>query len=512
MNHHGGPRVVAAGDLGSHTFCLVIARAHGAQAGFRVIDSIKEHVSLATELDATDGSRAREAIDGALAVARRLGERIEHFAPDDVRIVGTSALRLSDRGRTFRARLEAAIGFPVELIGGEIEAALAYRGVVQGGTPRRRRMVVDVGGASTELAIGDGFDPDVTWSEALGHVERTRALELADGTLERRYRTIRSDAVERWSKIAAELSPRFDEVIGTSGILRAIADLVEGEGAPPGVMTRAAIEELERRAIDQGEAIPELAGLSALRAPTFLGGLANVAALFDAFAIERLTVSERGLRDGIVHSLLSPPPDLSERTVVRLSRRYGIDPAQAERVARVASSLLPDGWALGPEAGRLLDYGARLHELGQAVTYRGYHKEGARLLRRSSLAGFSREQRLALAALVRLHRPGRRIRDKHLRRIPSPALRAEITRAVLALRLAVLLCRARRDDPELDGLTARAAGAGLEVECPAGWLEARPLTIATLTQETREWKRIGVVLSTRFVDTPRADWRAARSG
>lgn len=486
------PRYVAAIDLGSHTFCLVIARAHGVGAGFRTVDRVKERVALMSGVDAESGELDRATLDRALAVVRRLGARVRHMPPEDVRAVGTSALRVTPGLEAFRQAAEDALGVPIEIIDGDTEAALVFTGVAYGGSDTERRLVVDLGGGSTECAIGSGLRPELTASIPHGHLERTRAL-ARDGRFDAdAWGRTRAEVLDAWrARCTTWGSDRgtIERAIGTGGTVRAIHKVLRARGGPATSLTAAAVKELERELVETGD-VREVRydGLSERRRRTFAGGVLCISAFLEALGLSRLEIARRGLRDGVVHDLLGHSTDISlrHRTVSRLERRYGVDTKQGDRVRALAARLARQHGGLDDEMSELLQFGARLHEMGQAVRHPGYHKEGGRLLRRSMLIGFSKDERLALAALVRLHRPGKKLKRKHWRRVSEPR-RGPLRVATALLRLAVLLRRTRTDE-ELDVTLVAKDDLRVRLEVPFRWLREEPLLVADLEAEARRWR------------------------
>lgn len=496
------PSYVAAVDLGSHTFCAVIARTHGAGAGFRVVDIVKERVALARGIDEESGALSRDAEDRALSVLRRFGARLRDFEPSQVRVTGTSALRVTPGLETFQQAAERAIGFPIEIVDGETEARLVFIGVAHGGVKRSRRLVVDLGGGSTEVAIGQGLEPSLCSSLPFGHLERMRRIADRGRYDADSYAAARAEVVEAWNGVRAGWDPElaeWREATGAGGLIRSVLKVLRARDEARQHIRREALRGLEGELIEVGD-VEKLTwdGLSARRRLTFPGGVLALAGMMDALGIARLEVSWRGLREGVLHELLdqSTSADLRQRTALRLERRYGIDTAQGERVRRLAIRLADQEGSLSEPARELLEIGARLHELGQAMRYRGYHKEGGRVIRASELPGFSTDQKMSLAALVRLHRPTKKIKKKHWRRVSERA-RPEIVRATLLLRLAVLLCRARRDEELPVELKAK-GDEKIRLRLPGDWLEERPLVVADLEKEARKWDRAGFSLKVRF--------------
>jgi exopolyphosphatase/guanosine-5'-triphosphate,3'-diphosphate pyrophosphatase len=282
----------------------------------------------------------------------------------------------------------------------------------------------------------------------------------------------------------------WEIAIGTSGTIRAIRAVLRGEGWTDGTITRAGLARLRAALIEAGDVESlTLPGLNPDRAPVFAGGVAALAAIFEALGIERMQVADGALREGLLYDLLGrlSRHDVRDRTVNALAARFRVDGAQAERVVHAAALCLKPvarAWSLDSEAGRLLAWAARLHELGLAVAHNQYHKHGGYIVERADLSGFSRQEQQLLAALIRGHR--RKFPVDVFAALPKTQ-RERAVRLCVLLRLAVLLNRARHDIG-LAGLRLKAAPRGLQVRFARGWLRRHPLTAADLEQE-RMWLR-----------------------
>jgi exopolyphosphatase/guanosine-5'-triphosphate,3'-diphosphate pyrophosphatase len=477
------PDVVAAVDLGSNSFHLIVAQVR--DGTLHVLDRLQEMVRLAGGLDAGDrltpAARRR-----ALDCLARFGERLRGLPPGSVRAVGTNTLRRMRNAEAFLAAAERALGHPIDIIAGREEARLIYQGMAHSRPDDgRRRLVVDIGGGSTELIIGEGLEPLTMESLHMGCVSLTQA-HFADGVLSAKtMRRVETAARLELQPIETQFRRGWEMAIGTSGTIRAVRAVLRGEGWSDGAITRPALG-LLRDALVASKRVDNiaLAGLSPDRAPVFAGGVVILLAVFDALGIERMQVANGALREGLLHDLIGrlTHHDVREQTVSALGTRFRVDPAQADRVARTTVHLLRQVkriWSIDPEDALLLGWAARLHEIGLVVAHNQYHKHGAYLVEKADLAGFSRHEQQLIAALIRGHR--RKFPRDVFDMLPL-AQRQLAYRLCVVLRLAVLLHRARQDI-DLRGLRLQATKRLLHLRFARGWLRGHPLTKADLEQE-----------------------------
>ncbi len=477
-------RTVAAVDLGSNSFHLIVAQT-GAD-GVRVVDRLRETVRLGSALDA-DRRISGEIVERALVCLQRFGERLRDLPPGAVRAVGTNTLRRARNARSFLKRAEEALGHRIEVISGFEEARLIYLGVASGLAGDARRLVLDIGGGSTELIIGEGPVPKLMESLHMGCVSMTLA-HFPDGKIGRKaWRRAVLAARQELEPVQATFRVRgWEEAIGASGSVRAVGDVARAAGWTNGAITADVLERCEAALLDT-ERVDQIAlpDLSAERRPVFAGGLAVLRAAFDALGIERMQVATGALREGLLFDLLGrlEATDERERTVSVLAQRHGVDPDQAGRVTRTALALLEQvagPWGLqAPPHSKLLLWAARLHELGLAIAHSQYQKHGAYVLEHGDMAGFSRDEQSVLAALVRAQR--RKFPSDAFARLPPP-WDSKAQRLAVLLRSAVLLHRARSDEA-VPALRCVAVGRIFRLEFPVGWLEQRPLTLADLEEE-----------------------------
>lgn len=482
--------VIAAVDLGSNSFHMVVARDHHGQPS--IVDRLREMVRLASGLD-TDGTLDEASQDRALACLRRFGQRLRDMSSDRVRVVGTSTLRRVRNGDAFLARVEEALGHPVEVISGIEEARLIYLGVTHyTDSTEGANLVVDIGGGSTELIVGQGFEPEYLESLPLGCVGISREF-FDDGKLsQKRFDRARLAARLELRPVAATFRRRgWKRAIGSSGTIRAAGDVAHELGFTDRGVSLAAVEAI-MAAMVEARRSDELAlpGLGADRAPVFAGGIAVLAEIMSTLRIDHLDISSGALREGLLYDMLGRlhDEDARERSIRAVQGRYHVDLEQAQRVEATALALLDQvarDWQLTEKRyGRLLAWAARLHEIGLDIAHSRYHVHGAYVIANSDLPGFVRLEQQLLASLVAYHR--RKLEDPFMAEIAS-AWRTPLMRLVVLIRLATLLNRGRSpaDSPAVRLLASKD---GLELRFPDAWLDDNPLTAADLEQE-RQWLR-----------------------
>lgn len=481
-----GAQEVAAVDLGSNSFHMLVARTDGSDV--QVIDRLREPVRLAAGVGADKRLHPDVALR-ALACLQRFGQRLRGIPPERVRAVGTNTMRKLRRSSDFHVQAEAALGHAIEVISGLEEARLVYGGVTHGmGATRPRRLVIDIGGGSTELIIGRNAEPRLMESVSLGCVVHTQRF-FEDGEI--------TAARFRRARLAARVELEFlerryrragwDLAIGSSGTVRGIWRVIIANGWSDQHITREGIEKtvelvLTRKHVDQ----IDFEGLREDRRPVFVGGLAVLAGIFDSLGLETLKTSERALREGLVYDLIGrlSNHDVRDESVEAMARRYAVDHRHAADLSRTALRILDQvakAWGLDPRIARqLLGWAAQLHEVGLAITHNGYHKHSQYILRHSDLQGFSQTDQKLLAALVRLHRG--RFAMEALDDVPTIWVEP-LKRMAIVLRLAYLLHRSRTPDlrPPVR-VTANRRGYELEFT-QKRWLEKHPLTQADLERE-----------------------------
>ena len=479
------PDVLAAVDLGSNSFHIVVARySHGQLV---IIDRLREMVRLAAGV-AENGRIDKDVAARALACLQRFGQRLRDMHAASVRVVGTNALRLAHKKQAFLERAREALGHPIEIIGGMEEARLIYSGVahtmpIEPG----KRLVVDVGGGSTELIIGEGLNPLELESLQMGCVSLSERF-FRDGKISaKRFERARLAArLELEPVQAAFRRLGWDNCAGSSGTVRAIGEVIRALDPAALAITPGGIARAIEYCADAGHTRElSLEPITEDRRPVFPGGLAILAEVFSVLDIKEMRIAEGAMREGLLYDMLGrfKREDARERTVRAMQQRYHVDVSQAERVEATVRNFLEqtrEAWKLEePLAHLALKWGARLHEIGLDVSHSGYHRHGAYLLENADMPGFPREEQRLLARLVGAHR--RKLALDGLEELVPPWDRSALYLIVL-LRLAVLLHRGRSATalPQID---LAATPRSLEVRFPARWLAEYPLTSADLQQE-----------------------------
>ena len=488
--------MLAAIDLGSNSFHMIVARYTLGQ--LRVVDRLRETVRMAEGLDSR-GGLSLEVRQRALQCLSRFGQRIRDIPPQRVRALATNTVRRLAAPQAFLVPAETALGHAIEVISGREEARLIYLGVSHAQQPRpdQRRLVIDIGGGSTECIIGSGFDALERESLQIGCVASTRRFFPGGKLSKKRWREALAGVSSEFQQFASTYRALgWQEVIGASGTNKAIGEICAAMKLTKGAVTAPALP-VVRDALLQAGHIDAIAlpGLSDDRRPIIAGGVLVLEAAFQVLGIERMQVSKAAMREGVLHDMLGRggEDDPRETSIQALVHRYGMDPVQAARVERTALRLFDQvsrSWQLDGDNLRMLGWSARVHELGLVIAHSQYHLHGAYVLEHSDIAGFSRQEQQFLATLVRCQR--RKIGKSAFEALPDRLL-LQAKRTAALLRLAVLLHRSHEAD-EIPQLQAHADGPLLQLRLPRQWLEARPLLRTDLESEPEDMAALGITL------------------
>jgi exopolyphosphatase/guanosine-5'-triphosphate,3'-diphosphate pyrophosphatase len=491
------PDVLAAVDLGSNSFHMVVARySHGQLV---ILDRLREMVRLAAGLGAS-GRLDDAATDRALRCLERFGQRLRAVRADSVRVVGTNALRHAKRKRWFLEHARAALGHPIEIISGLEEARLIYSGVAHTSPMSPdKRLVIDIGGGSTEAVIGEGFNPLLLESLSVGCVGLSAAY-FEDGRISAKRLERARTAVRLELEPVQEAYRKMGwlQAFGSSGTVRVIGDTLRAINPESPHITHENLNGLAERVIAAGHVDElDLPEVDAERAPVFPAGLAILLEVVESFGIDRVRVAEGAMREGLLYDLMGrfTDEDARERSVRAMGKRYHVDESQAERVETTAVGLLEQvesEWGLeDPLAESVLRWAARLHETGLDIAHSKYHRHSAYLLEHADMPGFPREEQLLLAALVGGHR--RQLSFESLEDLLPPWDRLAEFLMVL-LRLAVLLHRGRSPQP-LPEVRLIVKSRNITLELPQRWIKEHPLTLEDLEQERAYLKEAGFRLT-----------------
>ncbi|MGJ7496299.1 Ppx/GppA phosphatase family protein [Variovorax sp. RT4R15] len=489
---------LAAVDLGSNSFRLEIGQLDHGQ--IHRTEYLKETVRQGNGLDSAR-NLTPEAMQRGWDTLARFGERLAGFKRSQVRAVATQTLREARNRDEFLLRARTVLGFGIDVIPGREEARLIYLGVAHAlpqtdASDRERRLVVDIGGRSTEMILGQALQAQVMESYRVGSVAWSmkhfaegqftagafRAAEVA-------AKAVLDEALSSYTR------DQWDVAYGASGTIGAVGDVLAAAGNAPGLVTRAGLDWLLDRLLRAGSADKlRIEGMREDRKAVIGGGVSVLRAVFDLLDIDQMRVAQGALRHGVLYELLERDEgvaDLRAATVTRLATRFTVDAAQAQRVGETAAALFVqlDPTARGARtthrAGRALrklDWATQLHEIGTQISHSEYHKHGAYILDNADAPGFAVNELHALGQLVLGHRG-------KLRKL-GPLLDDEtFARQLLALRLAVILCHARRD-PEANALKLGVPdGRSFSIVCRPGWPERFPQSAHLLREEVLAWQK-----------------------
>ena len=489
-------------DLGSNSFRALLAEELDGELLVR--EKLKDKVQLLRGFK--DGKLHPDAIERGIESIQRFRQRLSSVERDNIRVCGTHALRQSSNSGEFVRTTEQLLGVPVQIISGEEEARLIYGGVLHH-LPRDNsaRMVLDVGGGSTEFAYGSGFAPRVLKSVGVGCVAFTDNYFSDQIVTEQSLERARADAiVELKAALASRVVDLPEtvetagvEIIGTSGTVESLIQTADANGWSSNKITAESLAELRAALCDQrwipGIGLP---GLTPERIDIFPAGVAIVSAIFDVLRPASIRYVEASMQEGMLYEQSQRRvEDVQWRTVRDLGRRFHVDQDQIARVRNTADRLwkcckIP-WFGNSEEYGRLLGWACELHEIGVQVSAQHYHRHGSYVIANGALRGFSRQEQAHLALLVRSHR----------RSLPALAFGQfeavhglRMMRLAALLRLAVILERSRDDDQSPEPLSARVDENMLFLELPQGWLRDHPLSRSELAQEQEQLRQAHIEL------------------
>ncbi|WP_421266601.1 exopolyphosphatase [Aeromonas veronii] len=476
----------AAVDLGSNSFHMVIA--HLSEGRFRIVDRIKERVRLAEGMD-EQKRMSPEAMERGLACLSLFAERLTNIKPDQIRIAGTYTLRRASNAREFVSEAAKVLNHPIEIISGQEEARLIYQGVAHTQHIEGQVLVIDIGGGSTELIIGEGFEHKALTSRKMGCVSFTQSFFASGKLSDKHFTNAVLEAQHQLAPIVNQYRKLgWQSCLGSSGSIRTVRDVLQGEGLTDGCITLEGLERLkalmiERKRVDN----LKLTGLTEERQEVFAAAVAILLGLFTSLPIERLDYSDGALREGLLYEFEErlQHHDIRERTAQALGTHYRMDRKQAARVEQSVLTLfdaLQEPWQMEIEPYRaILGWAARLHEIGLAINYSGIHRHSAYILQHTDLPGFNQDDQALLAALVRFQRKGLKLSE--LPPLPNHDMQT-VLRCIRILRLAVAAHHKRLDNL-LPEWKVAVQGDQLVVTLPIDWCEENRLLMQNLEKEHR---------------------------
>ncbi|WP_067515787.1 exopolyphosphatase [Endozoicomonas ascidiicola] len=486
----GSTPLVAAIDLGSNSFHLIVARVD--QGEIRPVERLGEKVQLAAGLNANN-EISSEAMERGFKCLEQFAQYLTGFTFQAIRVVGTNALRKASNSDIFVQKAQEILGYPVEIIAGREEARLIYLGVAHTqADDNERRLVMDIGGGSTEFIIGERFEPKLLESLHMGCVVFTDRFfgsgEINSQRFQSAYYAARLELLnieQAYSKMG------WVDAIGSSGSVRAVSSILQAMGESE-VITRESLEKLKKQVLKFSHLKRvRFPGLKPDRQAIFPAGLAILMAGFDALNIERMRYSEGALREGVLHDMLGRDhhEDVRQRTIKALMNRYHVNTQHASRVkahAQTCFAMVADHWGLNDDDLELLIWASKVCQIGLDISHTQYHRHGAYLIDHSDLMGFNKEEQRQLAILVCGHR--RSIPKSLMSNWPKETAK-KLMRLLILLRIANVMSLGR--DDTLPEYFIQASDSTVSLFFPDGWIEQHPLTVANFESERNYLYRAG---------------------
>ena len=481
----------AAVDLGSNSFHMIICRVN--KDTVETIDRVKDMTQIASGMK--NGTITVDAQERAISCLSRFADRLGHIPDTQVRAVGTKSLRSAKNAKEFLIAAEKALGHPIAIISGFEEARLVYKGLTNTvSSDDKQCLVIDIGGASTEFVIGRGSEPSLLESLNFGCVAYTDRYELKGNVNgAKMHRAYLATCSEIEQIRPSYIRKGWDQVYGTSGTMKAIADLLaEKDGGA--VIQAESLRELSSQVIEDSE--KALQALPKLRRDVLPAGIAILRAIFDEFKLEKIHAADSSLKDGLIFDTIGRlhSSDARYSAVSKLQSQYHVDEEQAQRVASTVLSFWRNLTApplLGVSRSKILTWAAQLHEVGLGISHSSHHHHSYYILRHSDLAGFGRYEQFILACLVRAHR--KKITSERFEGLDNSAKEA-LMPMIVCLRLAVVLHR-RREELSHPPQLSQQSDMEYTLTFEQDWLKNSPLTEAGLEKEVSYFAAADIILN-----------------
>lgn len=489
---------VAALDIGSNSFHLVVARI--VAGSVQVLHKVKQKVRLANGLD-SNNMLSDEAIQRGLDTLNIIAESLKGFEPDTVRIVATYTLRKAKNAKVFIKQAKKIIPYPIEVISGIEEARLIYSGVAHTNYDEGQRLVIDIGGGSTEFALGNGFDNKLLRSLKMGCVSYTNRF-FADGLLTHKAFNQAITAAQQQLELIDEKFNKlgWKQCIGTSGTIKIVAILAQLKDSPEhnGHITLKDLTKLIDACCSAGHVDGlDFDGMTEDRRPVFAAGLAILTATFKSLQIDSLVYSPAALREGVIYEMEEQmaSSDIRQRTADSLATRYDVDIEQAHRVLETTLSLhqqCAKKWQLNNKQCRdILSWAALLHEIGLHINSQGVQRHSGYILSNVDLPGFNDEQQQLLSVLARFHR--KKIRPEEIPELNQYS-QEKVYYLMILLRIAVLL-NIKRQDNIVPSFSLQVQSSSIDIKFADQWLDNKPIFTADLIREKEQLKALNFDLN-----------------
>ncbi|THD38680.1 exopolyphosphatase [Pantoea sp. R102] len=487
------PQEFAAIDLGSNSFHMVIARV--VDGAMQVLGRLKQRVHLADGLDAQN-RLSEEAMERGLSCLALFAERLQGFSAANVTIVGTHTLRIASNAEEFLQRAAEVIPYPIEVISGNEEARLIFMGVEHTQPEKGRKLVIDIGGGSTELVIGEDFEPQLVESRRMGCVSFANLYFPKGEISQDNFRRARLAAAQKLETLAWQYRLQgWQYALGASGSIKAACEVLLAMGEKEKRVTPENLDMLVSEVLKHKSfAALSLPGLSDERKAVFVPGLAILCGVFDALAIRELRLSDGALREGVLYEMEGRfrHQDIRSRTAQSLANHYAIDSDQARRVLETTEQLYSQ-WLeqnpklANPQLTALMKWAALLHEVGLTINHSGMQRHSAYILQNSNMPGFNQDQQMLLATLVRFHRKA--VKQDEMPRF-TLFKKKQFLPMIFLLRLGTLLNNQRQATTRPDTLKLSTDDGHWTLTFPAGFLSQNTLVQLDLEREQAYWNDV----------------------
>ncbi|MBF0784332.1 exopolyphosphatase [Muribacter muris] len=492
------PREFAAIDLGSNSFHMIVARI--VNGSIQILSRIKRRVRLAEGLD-DNHVLSQEAIDRGVACLGLFAKRLQGFSADNVKVVGTYTLRRAVNNQAFLAQAAKVFPYPIEIITGQEEARLIYSGVSHTQPERGRKLVIDIGGGSTEMSIGDEFTPLRAESRHMGCVSFAKRFFPNGQLTEAHFDAAYQSAMEKIEDLGWEYRELgWQHVLGSSGTIKTVSKVLMENGYRDGLITEGRLQDLVERCLTfRSLKAIQLKGLLEERADVLVPGIAILLALFRTFQIQSMRYSDGALREGVMYGLEQrfQVGDIRQRTAEALAKQFNIDQQQANRVRETALKLFAQvkTWKNKTQINELrsmLKWASLLHEVGISINHNGVHRHSAYIIVNRDLPGFDTEQQNLLANLMRFHLKNFKRSDL---RGTSRFHHRDILTLLRLFRLAVLLNRSRQATVAANQLSLSIEDKVWQLQFEPDFLSQNPLVLADLDEEAQYLQPLGLTLN-----------------
>lgn len=491
-------REIAAIDLGSNSFHMIVARI--VNGSVQVLSRLKQKVQLAAGLD-ENGVLNQEAIDRGVACLALFAERLQNFPLENVTVVGTYTLRSAVNNEAFLQQAKKVFPYPINIISGETEAKLIYAGVSHTQPEQGRKLIIDIGGGSTEMIIGDDFTPILANSRNMGCVSFAGQFfpqgKISQQAFEQAYQT----TLQRITDLAEPYKKQgWQSVLGSSGTIKTVHQVICEMIDPDGIITAGRLDLLTKQVLSVNHFNElKLAGLNEQRVDVFVPGLAILTAVFDTFGIEQMRYSDGALREGVIYSLEKnfQVENIRQRTGKSLVKQFNLDTAQSQRVLQTTLCLWSqfNDWTETDyieEMRDILFWAALLHEVGLVINHKSMEKHSTYILQHIELPGFTKNQQQLLAILARYQQKSLKLSEisHHL---PYP--KADIIALIRLLRIAIIFNKSRQATEQTDKISLKTDRTLWQLTFEPHYLAKNPLIAQELATEKELLSKVDLSLS-----------------